>query len=242
MPIIPHFAQEFLDKQKLPILTYMLPISEERARPQAPSRDTRFSKLLSRRDWMHLPAAVRARFSQHRNAGESVVYRGTITSVAFSRVGWALAQMLRLIGAPLPLDPDAEGQAAVVTVTEAPGGQGQIWTRLIARRGRFPQVINSMKHFAGPTGLEECIGRGIGISLAISAENGSLIFRSTGYFVEAFGRRLTLRRWMSPGDLTIGHHDLRQGRFAFTLDLDHPIAGRLIHQTAIYHETEDKLP
>lgn len=242
MPDIQNAACEFRDRQKLPKLTYLLPISEERMRPPKTPRDARFSALLSRRDWMHLPAAVRTRFSQHRAAGESVVYRGTVTRITFSRLGWLLAQAARLIGAPLPVDRDTQGQAATVVVTEALNGRGQIWTRLIAREGRFPQVINSAKRFFGPTGLEECIGRGVGIGLAITAENGSLIFRSTSYFIEAFGYRIPLPRWMQPGRLTIGHHDLRHRRFAFTLDLDHPLAGKLIHQTAIYTETEDPVP
>ncbi|MEM7506581.1 MAG: DUF4166 domain-containing protein [Pseudomonadota bacterium] len=195
---------------------------------------------MARRDWMRLPAAVRARFSKHREAGQSVVYRGQITEIRFSRLGWVLAQALRLIGAPLPLDREAEGRAAVVAVTEGPGGSGQIWTRLIAREGRFPQMIHSAKRFSGPTGLEERVGHGIGMTLRIAEENGSLVFRSAGYFIEVLGRRLSLPRWMTPGDLVVGHHDLRRGRFAFTLDLTHPIFGPLIHQTAIYADMSEK--
>ena len=124
----PFHAHEFLDSQKLPTCMYEMPIATERCGP-AP-RSTRFSKLMPRRDWMRLPAAVRQRFSAQLAPGESLVYRGVITELRMSRLGWLLAQALRLAGAPLPLDRDAAGRSAVVAVTEAPGGKGQIWTRL----------------------------------------------------------------------------------------------------------------
>ncbi|MEM0942719.1 MAG: DUF4166 domain-containing protein [Pseudomonadota bacterium] len=189
---------------------------------------------------MRLPAAVRRRFANRLGPGETRLYRGTIAEIRFSRVGWLLAQALRPLGAPLPLDRHAQGRAASVAVTEAPGGQ--IWTRMIARPGRFPQTIHSAKRFAGPTGLEERIGWGLGMALTVAEEWGSLVFRSAGYFLEIAGRRLPLPRLITPGEMVIGHHDLRHGRFAFTLELTHPWLGELIHQTALFTDMTEDTP
>ncbi len=203
--------------------------------------DLRFRSLLSAEDWAALPAAVRVRFSKRLSGGKTVVYTGTIVETDMSGLGMAFAQLARLIGGPLPTSRDVD-VPSVVTVTEDMATGGQIWTRLYARRDGFPQVINSSKRFAGTTGLEEHVGCGIGMRLSLAVEPSALIFKNAGYFLQVGRWQLPLPRWLTPGDLTVGHHDLGhqvggRGRFAFTLDITHPWFGRLIHQRAVFEES-----
>jgi Domain of unknown function (DUF4166) len=199
--------------------------------------DLRFRSLLSAADWATLPQAVRARFAKRLTGGRTVVYAGKVVETQMSRLGMTLAQLTRLIGSPLPLSRDVD-VPSVVTVTEDVATGGQIWTRLYARRNGFPQVINSSKRFAGPTGLEEHVGYGVGMCLTMAVEPKALLFKSAGYFVQVGHWRVRLPRWMTPGDLVVGHHDLGPSRFAFTLDITHPIFGALIHQRAVFEETK----
>jgi hypothetical protein len=196
--------------------------------------DLRFRALLSEHDWAILPPAIRRRFSRRLARGATVVYAGTVVATRMSRAGWWLAQAVRPIGAPLPISCDSN-VASVVAVTEDFGG-GQIWTRLYARRAGFPQIIHSAKRFAGPTGLEEHVGCGVGMTLTVHAAEAALHFRSAGYFVELRGRRIQLPRWLTPGALTVTHGELADGWFSFTLDLVHPRFGALIRQTAVFRE------
>ncbi len=201
--------------------------------PAQDSGDLRFCALLGAAAWAELPATVRARFSKRYLPGLSVSYAGRIAECRISRVGWLFAQACRLIGAPLPLDRGG-GAAAVVTVTEhAPSG-GQVWTRVYARRGGFPQVIHSAKMFAGPTGLEEYIGLGIGIALTVSGGSEGITFRSDHYFLKFGAWHLRLPGWLTPGALRIDHLDRGGGQFLFVLDLRHPVLGELIHQQGLF--------
>ena len=195
--------------------------------------DRRFHDLLPDEEWGRLPLAIWRRFSKRFADGETVVYVGTIEEVRFSRTGWWLAQLARVIGGPLPLC-TGTGVPMVVTVTEASGGQ--IWTRICARSNGFPQVIHSAKRFAGPTGLEEYVGYGVSMALRISVEHEALVFRSVGYALRVGWLRLPLPPWLTPGDLTVTHSDLGGGAFRFTLEMVHPRLGKLIRQSAIFRE------
>jgi hypothetical protein len=197
--------------------------------------DLRFRSLVSSDEWGRLPVSVRRRFSKRLGGGATTVYVGEVTACEAGRVGRLLANAARLIGAPLPLV-WATPAPSVVTVTEEDARAGQVWTRLYARRGGFPQVIHSAKRFAGPTGLEEHVGGGIGMALRVSVESGALVFRSDHYFVRGLGRRWRLPAWCEPGRLSVVHAELGEGRFSFTLELVHPALGRLIRQHAVFRE------
>lgn len=208
---------------------------ETRPLPQSRAlADVRFRALLPAADWAELPFAVRTRFSKRMNGGATVAYRGEVVSVEAGLAGRLLAHAARLIGGPLPLV--FTPGASVVTVTEDAVGQGQVWSRLYVRPDGFPQVIHSAKRFAGSTGLEEHIGAGVGMALTVSVEAHALVFRSAFYFATFLGLRIRLPRWSEPGALTIIHRDLGEGRFAFTLALDHPLLGRLLGQNAIFRD------
>lgn len=196
-----------------------------------------FRRLLGDARWGSLPEATRRRFARHVGAHACISYVGEVVECRMHWAGWLLAQMARLAGAPLPLRRDT-GTAASVSVTGDADGQGQYWTRQYGRRHGFPQVIHSCKRFAGPTGLEEYLGLGIGIALTLDAIDGSLLFLGDHYFLQLGQLRLRLPQWLAPGRLVIGHVDLDDGRFAFTLDLVHPWFGELIHQLLVFADCE----
>lgn len=220
--------------------TFETPVSKKTAPlTETQVEDDRFRRLLSPADWAALPVAVRRRFSIKVVGGASVIYRGRTVHLKMNAAGWLLAQAARMIGAPFPLDLNSNSRAAVVAVTDDPKSDGQVWTRLYARNAGFPQMVNSAKTFCGPTGLEEHVGGGVGMSLVLAVDRGALLFKSADYFLTVFGFRLWLPRWLAPGAMTIGHHDLGPNGFAFTLTLDHPIFGRLIEQATIFTDMEE---
>jgi hypothetical protein len=197
--------------------------------------DRRFRALLSDDDWGRLPVAVWRRFSQRLADGKTIVYVGEIEESFHSRAGWWLAQLVRLIGGPLPTGTETR-VPIIVSVTEDGACGGQVWTRICARSGGFPQVIHSAKRFAGPTGLEEYVGCGISIALRLSVEHEGLFFRSAGCYLAIGPFRVPLPEWLTPGTLTVSHSDLGGGPFRFTLEVVHRRLGPLIRQSALFRE------
>lgn len=200
--------------------------------------DLRFRQLLDAQAWAKLPHAIRHRFSRRLGPRESVVYPGVMKTTRLSLIGRTLAGLLRLCGSPLPLATSSGGEVAVVTVTETSDGKGQYWTRQYNRRGNFPQIIQSRKCFSGPTGLEELVDGGLGMTLQLRADTTSLTFHSHRYFFTLFGLRVYLPHCLTPGALVVGHRDVGAREFEFTLDLVHPLFGELVHQRAQFADMD----
>lgn len=201
--------------------------------------DLRFRALVGEAGWAALPETTRARFGKRIADCRSALYAGEVIECRMNLAGRILAQLCRLLGGPLPLtrDPDLP---AFVTVTEDRARGGQHWTRIYGRRRGAPQVIHSGKLFAGPTGLEEYIGRGVGIALRVEAGEGALHFLSDHYFLRLGRLRLRLPRWLAPGRMRVSHIDCKHGLFAFVLRLDHPWFGELVRQTAMFRDMTQK--
>ena len=205
---------------------------------QTPVEDIRFRRLLGEEAWRALPHAVRRRFSKHFAETAVEVFVGKIVGARATRTGRLLAQITRLIGAPLPLDA-AVGTPATVTVCEEKTTKGQLWTRVYGRSDGFPQVIRSAKRFQGPTGLEEYLGYGIGMALTVDAADNMMRFRSDHFFMCLFGRRVRIPGALLPIAVTVRHIDQGNGGFIFDLEVRGDRLGLLIYQAGLFRDVFD---
>ena len=205
------------------------------SRTTADARPGPFRRLLGEAAWQQLPHPVQQRFDRVLAPGESAAFVGEVAATRLTAFGRLTAQLARIVGAPLPLRA-LERTAAAVLVTEDHDAGAQAWTRVYDEPGRLPQVIRSMKRFAGPTGLEECVGAGIGMALTVHVEQRALVIRSAGYFCRIGARRLRIPGWLTPGCIEIVHREERAGRFSFTLTVTHPVFGITIQQVAFFRD------
>ena len=215
----------------------LLQLPQRPAPTNASLHDLRFRALLGSEAWDALPAEVQRRFAKRLGGAQVALYRGLVVDMYMSRIGWALAQVCRLFGAPLPLNAEAGG-CALVSVSEDRSGGGQCWTRISARPGRFPQVIHSAKRFAGPTGLEEYLGHGLGMALRAEAMSDGIAFSSAHYFLQLGRRRIRLPKFLTPGVTCVTHRQVAGSSFLFGLELTHPLAGVLIHQQILFDDVD----
>ena len=202
-----------------------------------PLYDLRFRALVGPQKWEQLPTEVQRRFTKRLSGPAVALYRGLVVEMQVSWLGRLLAQACRLFGAPLPLCPQT-GVAALVSVSEDASSGGQCWTRVYARPGRFPQVIHSAKRFAGPTGLEEYLGRGLGMALRIETLDDGIAFVSDHYFIQVARLRLRLPAWLTPGTTRVIQRQVAGSSFLFGLDLTHPWVGRLFHQQVLFDDVD----
>jgi hypothetical protein len=198
--------------------------------------ETRFAHLAGD-SWMQLPAPIRRRFSRHLAEGERLVYMGRVAATHLTIVGRLIAQLARLVGAPLPLEAGGS-ESVTVVVTGSERLRGQVWTRIYARARAFPQVIQSVKRFGGATGLEEIVAYGVGMRLRLSVRDRALVFRSAGYFIRCLGVSLALPDWLTPGVIEVIHREESRGQFSFSLSVTHSWAGQVIDQIAFFREEQ----
>lgn len=199
--------------------------------PHAKYNDT-IARIIGARAWMSLPEAVRIRFARV----EPTLYRGR-TATRLSPFGRLFAWALFPFGAPLPV---IAGEAhALVKVGVKDGGMS--WTRQY--RGPFGLTFNvrSIKRPSSDGRLLECCAGGWTMLLDVSADRGSLVFRSRNFFWRWGALSVPLPVWLTPGVAEVRHTDLGDGCFRFTLTFDHPWAGRTVWQDGVFEDPEEMI-
>jgi len=197
-----------------------------------------YARMLGADAWRRLPADVRGRFASH-----DALWTGAMT-LAASRCGRWVVQVLRLIGAPLP-PVSAELVNATVCIEPDPATGGGRWTR----RYHFPRrtiEARSVKCVEPGGKLVERLGIGLYMQLDLRTDRDALHFVSTGYYFEIpvawprrgtiHGTRLRLRlpSWWLPGETHVVHRDLGHGRFRFTMTIRHKWLGEILRHDGVF--------
>lgn len=190
-------------------------------------RNDTIARIIGARAWMSLPEAVRVRFARV----EPALYRGR-TETRLSLFGRVFAWALFPFGAPLPLF--AGESDALVKVGVKHGGMS--WTRTYRGPLGLAFSVRSIKRPSADGGLFECCAGGWTMLLDVSADHGSLVFRSRKFFWRWRGLSVPLPVWITPGIAEVRHTDIGEGRFRFTLTFDHPGLGRTVFQDGVFED------
>lgn len=193
--------------------------------------DACYQKILGQKEWLKLRPEIRARFSVKPALGQKIVFAGTM-QVKYSFFGWLFAQFCRLIGTPLAT---RAGKAVPVIVTLAQNQQrgGIEWKREYFFTEKA-ETIASIKAVNAQGGLEEHVGLGFSMCLALKVLKGNLEFHSTAYRFRLGGFCINLPKIITPGDIIVKHEQVNNEFFRFTLEVNHPILGQTFFQTGIF--------
>ncbi len=205
--------------------------------PVTPAGYPDFERLLGRPAWQRLPERVRRRFAVAKPE-RTLTYRGRMSIVRHSRLGWLCAQLGRLIGTPVAPYGGCNVQMRV-RVYDAPRLQGSVWERRYEFPGHAPLLVLSTKCLDGAGRLVEALGFGLHMRLEVFEDRGDLVFRSAEYYVEVLGLRLTLPRWSPPGQTTVIHRDAGGGEFHFIFFTRHPWFGEMFFQEGVFRDPDE---
>ena len=197
-----------------------------------PPKVSGYRLLLGEVAWQRLDPAVRARFDDSDKA-RNARYDGIMYVVRGSWLGRLLAQLCRLIGAPLALRQERNVQMRVRVYPDERQG-GLVWDRIYRYRFHRPDRVRSTKRLDIRDGLMECVGGGFGMLLRVTETAGGITFTSTGYFWRLGRWRVPLPSLLTPGTTTVHQQDLGGGQFRFTLEVLHPLLGEMFYQNGVF--------
>jgi hypothetical protein len=142
--------------------------------------------------WQRLGAVVRRHYAMAPFSDDHVCVRGVMGEVWHAPWAALLMPFGRLFGALVP----HTGRDVPIEVHYRcrPGNDHLHWDRVFHFAGRAPFHFRShMEHDPGRAGeVVEYVRFGIGMRLAVSAEDGALVFRDRGYIWRVAGLRMAL--------------------------------------------------
>ncbi len=196
--------------------------------------------LLGDAAWLRLRPAIRKRFGRDAKLGGTHIYRGKMDKVEATILGLIMAQMGRLIGTPMAWSRGENVPCDVITYDDPEREGGVVWARCYSFAPDKIQVAKTTKLVSKKEGLLECFGKHFGMKLKLTEEGGALHFISTSFYLQMFGKRIALPRFLSPGTLHVTHRDIGENWFQFMLEVCHPLFGQLAFQDGYFKEEEMK--
>lgn len=193
-----------------------------------------YQSLLGDKSWARLHPDIQKRFSP-AYAHRSVVYRGVMQQIYLSLAGKLLAQVCRLIGTPLAL---YAGTDVPIEVKVYPDFKlrGMTWDRYYFYPYKKTNRVKSTKCIQKNNRLIEVVGSGFGMYLKVYERNAGIYFRSTKYFFQIGGLRITIPDLLTPGETTVSQSVNADGSFEFRLDVVHPLLGLVFKQVGKFLE------
>lgn len=170
-------------------------------------------------EWPKLAPVIRRHYGISPSGG--VVMTGRM-QVRFPRRIAPMVVLGRVFGALV----HRRGEDIAVEVTNAFEGEAMIWRRVFRfSDGRVVTFSSRMCH-AGGNEIIEFVRFGLGVRMALSQENGALLFSGRGYVWQIGPLRLKLPGWLFLGADRTCETPLSETEFEVDFTIDHRLWGR----------------
>ncbi|HEY0719706.1 MAG TPA: DUF4166 domain-containing protein [Gammaproteobacteria bacterium] len=186
--------------------------------------------------WHALHPLVRRHYSIAPGSYSRVVMAGEMSEVHFSRRAAPLIYMARLFGALV-----AERASAIpVTVvnTTRHDDPAMHWHRTFRYPDGTQRIFESRMVYAGGNEIIEYVRLGLGIRMAISVQEGALIFESRGFQWGRDSGGLRIPDLLLLGRSRIVERAISEEQFEVEFDTHHPLYGRSFGYNGLFRIVE----
>lgn len=178
---------------------------------------------LGEKQWNRLDDRIIQRFTSSLEK-KCLRYLGTVNWVYCSPIGALIAKVLQ----PFSLLPDRCVRDSQFEFVIRHNKQQVVKQRRYYLGKDLPFTFSSL--FDHTPGAHEEFAGGLGMYLKLAVKNGSLLFRSQGYFLRLGRWRMRIPRWLSVGHFELLHRSIDQRRFQVIIRIAHPLLGVLFYQ------------
>jgi hypothetical protein len=167
--------------------------------------------------WEQLPPALQ---THYQLAAHTVVGMLDIEYPGFMQ---APLSLLHRIGALL----HHRVQAVPTIVEKRMDGRTQHWKRTVSLPDGRKIYFRSHWHYAGGNELIEYVNPFLGLRMAVSVDDGKLIYAGRSFVLKLGSLKLPIPEWLILGHTSIVETALDDGRFAMDFRLKHPLFGQI---------------
>lgn len=195
-------------------------------------------KSLFGNDWQKLPRVFHRHYACRAGTIDTAACEG-VMEIRMSWLGRILAPLFYLSGTLVPYA--GKDIRATVRFESAlkNGKHGMIFDRVFYFAGKRPYRFRSVMLPAGGNEMIEHTRLGLGWRAAFVWTGDKIEMRHRGYTLNIFGTSLPLPVEWLMGRGSASETAIDDNRFAMTMDITHPLWGRVFGYSGIFTMTED---
>ena len=196
-------------------------------------------KTILGHEWMKLGAVIRRHYSLKPYSDNYVRVDGVMEEIHHSLFAKLLIPFGLLFGAIVPYR--ARNVPISVHYSSQPNNANLYWDRVFEfRPNKYFHFKSYMQH-TNDNEVIEYVRFGVGMRLRVTAEDGALVFRDSGYIWKIFGFNLPVPVGLLFGKAYIEERPIDEDTFSMKLELKHPIFGILFRYQGHFSIAGDEL-
>ena len=185
--------------------------------------------------WELLSKRMQARFEEESLSDAPKKYKGEMLDIQCSFLGSVLANFMRPIGSPLL--PYNEKNVPIDVKVYKNETEGIIFKeRIYHFKNRRPFKVLSWMVVNTEGQIQEFIGFGLGMRMALDVRQETLFFKGAGYFLKLGRFNIPIPLFLSPGEVLVEHSDHGDAAFRVRIEMKHPWFGQMYLQDGIFKE------